>query len=587
MYIIQSGAVEISQLQGRREIVLALLEQGDFFGEMALFDRQPRSATVTALKETRLLMLTRKSLLDKIKQDPSVILHLMETLSRRVDNTNQLLRRIIEGDESIRNSLLRESEPHLNISGTGTGAKLISKPDLLEENIQQTMEVCLTRENCNHYQKGEQIFQQGDDGDAMYIVVEGHVEISQQTDNGKYVIAYLGPNDYMGELALIGNIKRTANAEAIQESCLLKIDKKEFLGRLKDEPELALFILQVLIHRLRRTTENLHSPKALLADDKIKLVTPIKKDKPLSLGIISLSTCNGCTFELVDNQATLSAILEKAEVTYCPLLMDTEKIGEVDIAIIDGMVRTEEDVETLKEIRNKSRHLIAWGTCACFGGIPAMANHFELEELIEESYSQAQDSFSYYLSGAIGVNGGVYQKNELSLLRRVWNLDDIVKVDYYLPGCPPRGVFLTDLLNELQGKPVEEIQAAIVCAECSRKPEKNDIECFWVFPKQEWAQRQCFSSKGAMCMGFLTRGGCQAPCPEGGIPCWGCRGPSQPVLKKLSAGENFERYLLDAVVRRSKLDAAEIKPVMNIIRSRTNNLINFFQNMSFNGARFR
>ena len=88
-------------------------------------------------------------------------------------------------------------------------------------------------------------------------------------------------------------------------------------------------------------------------------------------------------------------------------------------------------------------------------------------------------------------------------------------------------------------------------------------------------------------MGFLTRGGCKAPCPEGGIPCWGCRGPSQSVLKKLSDGGNFERFLLDAVVRRSKLDEAEIKPVMNIIRSRTNNLLNFFHNMSFDGARFR
>jgi CRP-like cAMP-binding protein len=64
MYIIQSGAVEISQIHGKREIVLALLEKGEFFGEMALLDDHPRSATVTAICQTRLLPLTRSSLLN-------------------------------------------------------------------------------------------------------------------------------------------------------------------------------------------------------------------------------------------------------------------------------------------------------------------------------------------------------------------------------------------------------------------------------------------------------------------------------------------------------------------------------------------
>ena len=68
MYVIQSGAVEISQMQAHREVVIALLEKGDFFGEMALIDTQPRSCTVTAIGRTRLLALTRHSLLERLRR---------------------------------------------------------------------------------------------------------------------------------------------------------------------------------------------------------------------------------------------------------------------------------------------------------------------------------------------------------------------------------------------------------------------------------------------------------------------------------------------------------------------------------------
>lgn len=113
--------------------------------------------------------------------------------------------------------------------------------------------------------------------------------------------------------------------------------------------------------------------------------------------------------------------------------MDAQEITEVDIAVVDGMVRTNEDIEVLREIRKKSRRLISWGTCACFGGIPSLANAFELEDLVNETFGQAQDVYAYYLSGNGDISGDSYTEDELSLLRRSWKLDDIVKVDYYLP----------------------------------------------------------------------------------------------------------------------------------------------------------
>ncbi len=96
MYLIQSGAVEITKILGGKETVLAVLGPGDFFGEMALIDPQPRSATGKAVIKCRLLPLTRESILDRIRQDQGIALHLLQGLSQRIMNTSksiELLRR--------------------------------------------------------------------------------------------------------------------------------------------------------------------------------------------------------------------------------------------------------------------------------------------------------------------------------------------------------------------------------------------------------------------------------------------------------------------------------------------------------------
>ena len=132
--------------------------------------------------------------------------------------------------------------------------------------------------------------------------------------------------------------------------------------------------------------------------------------------------------------------------------MDQEQILETDIAVVDGAVRTREDEEKLNEARRKSRFLVAWGTCAAFGGLPALANAFELEELIEETCGQTIDPYSYYLKGKISPAGRHDFGIEEHLLRKVKKLSDVVRVDFYLPGCPPMTSLPKNLLQELQGE---------------------------------------------------------------------------------------------------------------------------------------
>lgn len=105
MFIIQSGAVEVSRSEKGKEVVLALLERGDFFGEMALLDNDPRSATVKTIQRSRLLPLTRQTILSRVKDNPAVLMQVLTTLSLRIEKTNRMLREVVGKSESLRRAL--------------------------------------------------------------------------------------------------------------------------------------------------------------------------------------------------------------------------------------------------------------------------------------------------------------------------------------------------------------------------------------------------------------------------------------------------------------------------------------------------
>ena len=102
MYVIQSGAVEVSQRRNGEEAVLAILEKGDFFGEMALISRQPRSATVTTIQRSRLVPLSRELLLERVGQSPETALHLLRTMIRRIQRADRRMKDLVNGDARLR-----------------------------------------------------------------------------------------------------------------------------------------------------------------------------------------------------------------------------------------------------------------------------------------------------------------------------------------------------------------------------------------------------------------------------------------------------------------------------------------------------
>jgi NAD-reducing hydrogenase small subunit len=159
----------------------------------------------------------------------------------------------------------------------------------------------------------------------------------------------------------------------------------------------------------------------------------------------SLAGCFGCHMSLLDIDERILELVELVEFDRSPIT-DIKILGDCDLGILEGGVANAENVEVLHEFRKHCKTLVAIGACAINGGIPAMRNQFELRECLEESY----------LNG-IGVdNPHIPSDPEIPLLlNKVHPLHEVVKIDYFLPGCPPSADTIWTFLTELiEGRPV-------------------------------------------------------------------------------------------------------------------------------------
>ena len=165
----------------------------------------------------------------------------------------------------------------------------------------------------------------------------------------------------------------------------------------------------------------------------------------LKLATASLAGCFGCHMSLLDIDERILELVDVVEFDRTPLT-DIKAIGECDVGLIEGGVANAENVEVLRDFRRHCRVLVAMGACAVNGGIPAMRNQFELEDCLREAYVDG-----------IGVaNPGIPNDPEIPLLlNKVHPIHEVVKIDYFLPGCPPSADAIWTFLTELiEGRPV-------------------------------------------------------------------------------------------------------------------------------------
>jgi len=278
---------------------------------------------------------------------------------------------------------------------------------------------------------------------------------------------------------------------------------------------------------------------------------------PVKIAEEWLANCGGCEVTILDIGEPLLDLLTKLEFVHIPVLVDNKYFGqtgekdkleipEADVGIISGSVRNEEHKEITTEMRNKCKTLIALGSCACFGGIPALANQFQMQELYDKVY---RDSVS--TDSADTPNQDIPP-----LLDRVYAVDEVVKVDVYIPGCPtaPQIIALA-LTSLLEGKPFE-LPERSVCDDCPVKREKKafvsikrPLESMLDLEKEELVGSRCFMEKGFLCLGPVTKTGCymtsgeEQPhiprCIKGLMPCRGCFGPirkgANPMVDMMGA----------------------------------------------------
>jgi F420-non-reducing hydrogenase small subunit len=224
---------------------------------------------------------------------------------------------------------------------------------------------------------------------------------------------------------------------------------------------------------------------------------------------------------------------------------DKLEIPEADVGIISGGIRNEEHKEITTEMRNKCKTLIALGSCACFGGIPALANQFQLQELYDKVY---RDSIS--TDSADTPNQDIPP-----LLDKVYAIDEVVKVDVYIPGCPTAPQLIVQALTSLiEGKPFE-LPERSVCDDCPVTREKKALVSIkrpledLLDTEEELIGSRCFMEKGYLCLGPVTKTGCymtsgeEEPhvprCIKGHMPCRGCFGPirkgANPMVDMMGA----------------------------------------------------
>ncbi|MGV0950397.1 MAG: NADP oxidoreductase [Azonexus sp.] len=162
--------------------------------------------------------------------------------------------------------------------------------------------------------------------------------------------------------------------------------------------------------------------------------------KKLKVATTSLAGCFGCHMSFLDIDERLFTLLELIEFDRSPLT-DIKKVSpDCDIGLIEGGLCNAENIHVLREFRDNCKILIAIGACAINGGLPAQRNHLPLTTILEEVYHTSPGL----------ANGMIPNDLELPLpLNKVHPIHEVVKIDYFIPGCPPSADAIWKVLTDL------------------------------------------------------------------------------------------------------------------------------------------
>ena len=221
-------------------------------------------------------------------------------------------------------------------------------------------------------------------------------------------------------------------------------------------------------------------------DTRAYLGVPLTRPK---VAFFELSSCEGCQLQIVNNEASLLDFLSLVTIVHFREAM-TEKSDVYDIAFVEGSVTRADEEDRLKAIRKNANVLVAFGSCACFGGVNQLKNRFNDPAWVKKQ---------------------VYGSRPIETNDSAKPLEAFVTVDLRIFGCPVKKEEVEKIVtNVVLGKSIVHPKYP-VCMECKAN------------------ENACLFDLGEPCLGPVTRGGCDSWCPNNRFGCWGCRGPAEDV----------------------------------------------------------
>lgn len=259
----------------------------------------------------------------------------------------------------------------------------------------------------------------------------------------------------------------------------------------------------------------------------------------LKFAVYWAASCGGCDVAILDINEKILDVAQIADIVLWPIALDFKykdveamPDGSVDVCLFNGAVRNSEQEHIAKLLRAKSKVMVAFGACACFGGIPSLANVSNREGIFQRVY---QDTLSTTNPDTVFPQTTCrVPEGELELPEfydTVKSLEQVIPVEYFMPGCPPPVDLISVALDAIATGELPPAGSTIasektLCDECEReRSEEKTVKQF----KRPWQiipdKEKCFLEQGIICAGPGTRGGCGARCIKANMPCRGCFGP--------------------------------------------------------------
>ena len=296
-------------------------------------------------------------------------------------------------------------------------------------------------------------------------------------------------------------------------------------------------------------------------------------DKP-KLAMYWAAACGGCEIAVLNIHEKILDVDANFDVVFWPVAMDAKykdveamPDASITLTLFNGAIRNSENEHLARLLRRKSKILVAFGACASEGGIPSLANLSKRQDIFDAVYhTPSTDAPNENLPRPdwTAPEGDHHIPEFYPMVK---TLDQVVPVDYYMPGCPPESrqiaAVIDVVIQALQGKatlpPPGTVLGAggsTVCDECKRTRHEKKINKYVRIQDIQPDPTLCLLEQGVLCNGPATRSGCGALCSQAGAPCVGCYGPADGAL-------DFGARLMSAVA--SVIDSTDPKEIEKIL----------------------